>query len=145
MHGQTAPEQTAYATLILRLALGIMFLSHGLLKILVFTIPGTVGFFESVGYPGWMAYLAIAAEIGGGTLLILGVYTRWVALALLPLLLGAAKVHLGNGWVFSNQGGGWEYPVFLVISAIVLALLGDGACALQLPWRTRPARPQSPS
>jgi len=122
-----------------------MFLSHGLLKILVFTIPGTVSFFESVGYPGWMAYLAIAAEIGGGTLLILGVYTRWVALALLPLLLGAAKVHLGNGWLFSNQGGGWEYPVFLVVNAVVLVLLGDGAWALQLPWRRRPAGPQSPS
>ncbi len=123
------------AALILRLALGVMFVAHGLLKVMVFTLPGTVGFFESVGFPGWMAYLVTAAEIGGGALLILGVAVRPVALALVPVLLGAAYVHWGNGWVFSNANGGWEYPVFLAVTAVVVALLGPGAYALRLPGR----------
>lgn len=116
--------------LLLRLSLGVMFIAHGLLKVLVFTIPGTVGFFESVGYPGWLAYPTIAAEIGGGLLLLLGVWPRLVAVALLPLLIGAMSVHTGNGWVFSAPGGGWEYPLGLVIATAVQALLGDGPYTL---------------
>lgn len=81
----TAP----YAALALRLTTGGLFLAHGLTKLLVFTIPGTVGFFESMGLPAILAYLTIIAEIGGGIALILGVATRLVSLAVLPVLLGA--------------------------------------------------------
>jgi len=126
-------NNTDYAALMLRIALGVMFIAHGLLKVLVFTLPGTVGFFESVGFPGWMAYLVILAEIGGGVLLLAGLGVRIVSLALVPVLLGAAYVHFGNGWVFSNANGGWEYPVFLTITAIVQSLLGPGKFALRLP------------
>lgn len=122
----TAP----YAALVLRLALGVMFVAHALLKVVVFTVPGTVQFFESVGFPGFLAYVTIAAELGAGVLLVAGLATRWVALATVPILLGAAWVHLPNGWVFSAQGGGWEYPVFLAIAAFVQFLLGDGVYAL---------------
>ncbi len=122
----TAP----YAALVLRLALGVMFIAHALLKVVVFTVPGTVQFFESVGLPGALAYVTIAAELGGGALLLSGLGARWVALAMVPLLLGAAWVHVPNGWVFNAQGGGWEYPVFLAVAAIVQFLLGDGAYAL---------------
>jgi putative oxidoreductase len=124
-------NQTDLATLILRVSLGVMFVAHGLLKVMVFTLPGTVGFFESVGFPGWMAYAVVAAEIGGGALLILGIETRKVALALVPVLLGATYVHLGNGWVFSSENGGWEYPLFLTIVTIVQAVLGSGQYALR--------------
>jgi putative oxidoreductase len=126
-------NQIDMATLILRLSLGIMFIAHGLLKVMVFTLPGTVGFFESVGFPGWMAYVVTFAEIGGGALLILGFETRKVAMALIPVLLGAVYVHLGNGWVFSSANGGWEYPAFLVVATIVMALLGSGRYALRFP------------
>lgn len=126
IQNHTAP----YAALLLRLSLGVMFIAHALLKIVVFTVPGTVQFFESVGFPGALAYVTIAAELGAGALLLAGVGTRWVALATVPLLLGAAWVHLPNGWVFSAQGGGWEYPVFLALAAVVQFLLGDGAYAL---------------
>lgn len=122
----TAP----YAALLLRVSLGIMFVAHGLLKVVVFTIPGTVQFFESVGFPGVLAYFTIIAELVAGALLIAGFAARWVALATVPLLLGAAWVHLPNGWVFSAQGGGWEYPVFLAVAAVVQFLLGDGAWAV---------------
>lgn len=125
---KTAP----YAALILRVSLGVMFLAHGLyLKIFVFTVGGTVGFFESLGLPAVLAYATIAAESLGGLALILGVFTRWVSLALLPVLLGALWVHSGNGWLFTAEGGGWEYPLFLAVAAVTQALLGDGAHALK--------------
>jgi putative oxidoreductase len=132
---RTAP----YAALLLRLTLGTMFVAHALLKVFVFTLPGTVQFFESLGLPAALAYVTVAAELVGGVLLILGIGSRWVAVALIPFLLGAAWVHLGNGWLFSAPKGGWEYPVFLVIAAVVQALLGDGAFALGNRFAPRPA------
>lgn len=133
---KTAP----YAALVLRLALGVMFVAHGLLKVLVFTPAGTVGYFESLGLPGLLAYATMAAELGGGLALLLGIASRWVALALIPLLAGTLLVHGANGWLFANPGGGWEYPVFLMAAAAAQALLGDGAYALRWPSR-RLARP----
>lgn len=125
---KTAP----YAGLLLRVALGVMFVAHGFyLKIFVFTVGGTVGFFESLGLPAVLAYATIAAESIGGLLLIMGVQTRLVSLALIPVLLGATWVHAGNGWLFTAEGGGWEYPLFLTVAAAVQALLGDGAYALK--------------
>ncbi|MCK2185193.1 DoxX family protein [Halomonas sp. YJPS3-2] len=107
-----------------------MAMAHGLLKVFVFTVPGTVGYFESLGLPGEFAYLTILAEVGGGLALLLGIYTRWIALALIPTLLGAVWVHSGNGWVFSNEGGGWEYPLFWAIALLVQAGLGGGRLVL---------------
>jgi putative oxidoreductase len=124
---RTAP----YAALLLRVSLGVMFIAHGLLKLLIFTLPGTVAFFEQTGFPGWTAYLVTFGELAAGALLILGIQTRWVALATVPILLGAASVHWANGWVFSAPNGGWEYPVFWAVVMVVQALLGDGAHALK--------------
>ncbi|MFP3342657.1 DoxX family protein [Vreelandella venusta] len=123
-----------HATALLRISLGVMALAHGLLKVFVFTIPGTVGYFESLGLPGFVAYLTIAAEVGGGLALLFGVYTRWVSLALVPVLLGAAWVHLGNGWMFSNAGGGWEFPVFWAVALLVQAGLGSGSFVINRRW-----------
>ena len=119
------------AALLLRLSLGIMFYAHAWLKIKVFTPAGTARYFESLGVPAWLAYVTMAAEIAGGTLLILGIGTRWVALLLVPLILGTiVLVHGKNGWPFSNKDGGWEYPAFWAVGLVVLALLGDGSAAL---------------
>lgn len=123
-------NQTDIAAAILRTGLGVMFIAHALMKIFVFTVPGTVQFFQSVGLPGTFAHVTIAAELVGGAMLILGVYTRIVALALLPVLLGALWVHSGNGWLFTSANGGWEYPAFLALSAVVVAILGGGRYAL---------------
>lgn len=128
-------QNSANAAFVLRLALGSMSLAHGLLKVLVFTLPGTVGFFEQVGFPGWTAYLVVLVEVVGGVMLIAGVYVREVAIALVPILLGATYVHLGNGWVFNNANGGWEYPAYLTIAAVAQAMLGPGRFALN-PFRT---------
>jgi len=125
--------QSDYAASVLRISSGALFLAHGLLKVMVFTIPGTVGYFESLGLPAIVAYLTIIAELGGGLALILGVATRLTALALIPVLLGALWVHSGNGWTFSSQGGGWEFPAFWIAIQASIALLGGGAFALRLP------------
>jgi len=129
-----------YGALILRLALGTMFVAHALLKYFVFTLPGTVAFFESLGLPGFFAHLTILAELVGGVLLILGIYARAVALVLVPVLLGATWAHIGNGWLFTNPKGGWEYPAFLTVAALVQALIGDGAFALKPTPALRPLK-----
>ena len=132
---------TEYGAALLRLALGVMFIAHGLLKPVVYTMAGSVQFFEAVGFPGWLAYVVVAAELIAGMLLIVGYRTRVVAAATLPILLGAAWVHLPNGWVFSAPNGGWEYPVFLAVAVIAQMLLGDGGLAL---GRTRVGATRSP-
>ena len=135
------PDQNAQiGAFVLRVSLGVMFLAHGLLlKVFVFTPAGTAGFFESLGLPGALAYLTIAAETVGGLLLIAGIGTRYVSAALIPVLLGAlVLVHGDKGWVFSNAGGGWEYPAFLIAASVAQWFLGDGAYALKVPG-LRPA------
>lgn len=119
-----------YAALTLRIALGAMFIAHALLKLFVFTLPGTVQFFQSLGLPGALAYVTFAAELVGGTLIVLGLGTRWVAALLIPVLLGATWAHSPNGWLFTAPNGGWEYPAFLSAAVLAQALLGDGAYAL---------------
>jgi putative oxidoreductase len=123
-------QLTANGTALLRITLGVAALAHGLLKVFVFTLPGTAGFFESLGLPGFLAYVTAFVEIVGGLALIAGFQTRLVSLAMIPILLGAMWAHSGNGWVFSNQGGGWEYPLFWAVVLVVQAMLGSGAFAV---------------
>ena len=135
---RTAP----YAATLLRVSLGLMFIAHSLiLKHFTFTLAGTAQFFGSLGLPPALAYFTFWAELIGGVLLVAGVASRWVALALIPILLGAAWVHIGNGWVFSAANGGWEYPVFLIAASVVQALLGDGHYALGNALAARKLQP----
>ena len=125
----TSPGDIGIA--LLRVSLGTMWVAHALLKPLVFTLAGTAQYFASVGLPGALAYPVFIAELVGGLALILGVWARQFALALLPIMAVAAAVHLPNGWVHTNPGGGWEYPVFLIVASVALWLLGDGVAALK--------------
>ena len=121
-----AAERRHLAPLILRLALGAVFLAHAYAKIAVFTLPGTVAFFQGHGLPGWTAYPVLGVELVGGVCLIAGFRVRLAALALLPVMLGALVPHVSNGWMFSNPGGGWEYVAFLLVALGVQVLLGRG-------------------
>jgi putative oxidoreductase len=113
-------------TLILRLALGLMYLAHGATKLFVFTPAGTAQYFASLGVPGFMGYLAIIAELGGAAALLTGVKARWAALILTPLLLGTiVLVHGAHGWMFANPGGGWEYSAFLIAASLALFFQGE--------------------
>jgi len=125
---KTAP----YAALLLRLTLGVLFLIHASLKLFVFTPAGTAQFFESIGLPAGLAYVTMVWEVAGGLALILGLWPRLVALAMVPVLLGALfTVHLANGFFFSNPNGGWEYLAFWIVAQVALALTGDGVFALK--------------
>ena len=73
-----------YGAFFLRFAFGVILLAHASLKIFVFTIPGTVGFFESLGLPAAMAYLTILGEVGGGLAILAGLYTRLSSLLMIP-------------------------------------------------------------
>lgn len=115
------------AALVLRITLGTVMLAHSLyLKLVVFTLPGTAKFFASLGLYDNLAYLVFAIEALGGVALIIGYQVRIVALGLIPVLLGASWAHVSNGWLFTNTGGGYEYPLVLVLLAVVQALLGNG-------------------
>ncbi|MFC7520250.1 DoxX family protein [Xanthomonas populi] len=127
-----SPPTAAYGAALVRISLGVLFLAHGLTKLLVFTPAGTVAYFQSLGLPGALGYLTIALELGLGLSLLLGIYARWVALLGVPLLLGTiVSVHGANGFGFSNPGGGWEYPALWTVLLVVQSLLGDGALALK--------------
>lgn len=131
---RTAP----YAAAILRIALGGLFLAHAGLKLFVFTPAGTAGFFASLGLPGALAYVVIAAELLGGAALIAGVYARFVAVALIPVLLGAIlMVHGAAGFFFNNPNGGWEFPALWIVGLAAVALLGEGAYAARPSARLR--------
>ena len=121
----------AYGPTLLRLTLGVMFLAHAALKVFVFTIPGTVGFFGSLGLPPIAAYLTILAEVGGGLALLAGFRVKLISLPLAAVLVGAAHFgHGAAGFGFSNAGGGWEYPAYWAVVMVAQALLGAGAWAL---------------
>lgn len=128
-----------YAALLLRLALGALFYAHAGLKLFVFTPAGAAKFFGGLGLPPALAYVTIGWEIAGATALVLGLWPRLVALALIPILAGAiAAVHGHAGFFFTNPDGGWEFPALWIIALLALALTGDGACALRpTPARSR--------
>ena len=124
----TAP----YAALLLRVSMGIMFLAHVGLKVFVFTIPGFVEYFGSLGFPAILAYAVIGLEFFGGLALIFGIYASLFALPLALEMLGTIVfAHGAKGWLFTNEGGGWEFPAFWTVGLIVLFFLGDGAMALK--------------
>ena len=131
MNRLPAIETAPFGVLLLRLSLGTMFLAHSLvLKLMTYGLPGTAKFFVAVGLPAALAYLTFTAEVVGGILLILGAWTRTVALALAPIMIGALLfVHAPNGWVFTSPNGGWEYPLYLFVLCIAQALLGSGPLA----------------
>jgi putative oxidoreductase len=143
-HPNNSPTQHSdtqqHGLTLLRIALGVMWLAHASLKWFVFTLPGTAQFFDSVGLPGVLAYPVFAMEVLGGLALIVGVYARQAAFLLIPIMIGATWVHLPNGWVFTAEGGGWEYPVFLIIASLAVWLMGDGSLALVRSRHLAPAR-----
>ncbi|WP_099826893.1 DoxX family protein [Oceaniglobus indicus] len=127
----TFETNTNVGATLTRVSLGTILLAHGLPKLLVFTVPGTVAFFASLGLPAIAAYLTIFAEVVGGVAIIAGLYTRLAAILSLPVLIGSLWAHAGNDWLFSAEGGGWEFPALLVALAVAVAVQGGGAFALR--------------
>jgi putative oxidoreductase len=132
-------RSTELGITLLRVGLGTMWIAHALLKLLVFTLPGTAQYFVSIGFPGWVAYPLFAAELLGGMAILLGLYARQMALVLSPVMAVVISVHAANGWVHTAPGGGWDYPAFLLLASLALWLAGDGALSLRRSTRLVPA------
>lgn len=128
----TQDTATAYATTLLRVSLGTMYLAHSIvLKLFTYGLAGTAAYFTSIGLPGFLAYVTFFAEAIGGAAILLGIKARWFTLALTPFLVGALfTAHANAGWLFSAPGGGWEYPLYLIVLSAAQFLLGDGRFAL---------------
>jgi putative oxidoreductase len=123
----------SYGVTILRVTLGIIYIMHAYLALIVIGIRGTVGFQRSLGLPmpeigAW--YVVVAHGLGGA-LLVLGLFTRWAALANLPIMAGAFfLVHLKQGF-FMGKDGGYEYVLLLLAATLTQVFLGSGALALR--------------
>jgi putative oxidoreductase len=116
--------------LVLRLALGTIMIAHGWQKI-ADHLNMITGMMHQLGLPPLMAYLVVAAEFGGGILIVLGFLTRLAALAVLvDMLVAIFKVHLPHGLFSSN--GGFEFP--LPCAAIAFSLIWSGAGAIAVDW-----------
>ncbi|GAA6168363.1 DoxX family protein [Sessilibacter corallicola] len=121
----------SYGLLIFRVSLGVVLLAHSFyLKFFIYTLSGTAGYFESIGLPSWMAYVVFITEVAAGVLIILGFQTRMFSALVVPILTGATWAHWSNGWLFTYENGGWEYPLFLAFMAVSLVLTGPGKFAL---------------
>src|ERR1700692_3707583 len=126
---RTAP----YAALLLRLTLGALFIVHLYWKFAI--LPGGIekwwSGLEANGYPWFVPTYVVSAEFAGAVLLIPGVYTRWVSLYAMPLMIGAAYFWLvRRGFYFTAAG--CELPVVWGVMLIVQALLGDGPYAVNI-------------
>ena len=137
VHTLLATENTSLLT-ILRIALGVVMLPHGLQKTLGwfggYGFSGTMGGFTSMGIPAFLAFLAIAAESAGAVALITGFTTRIAAFGIGVTMLVASQMHKANGffmnWSSQQKGEGVEYHILAIAIAVVLMIGGAGRFSL---------------
>ena len=129
-----------YGATVLRLFLGVTFLMHAYLAFVIYTPAGAAAFNAKMGIPlpEVAAWYTILAHGLGGLMMILGLWTRWAALANLPVMLGALVfVHLKQGYFLKGvlagttpQAAGYEYVLLIVGATLAQVLLGGGALAI---------------
>ena len=116
---------------LLRLAVGITFVMHGWQKVHEIGYANIVHMTESLQMPQpkLAAALLMAAELGGGALLVLGLFTRLAALPIAFVMFVAFwKVHRFNGFFLDKRG--FEYTFVLFFAALALAFMGPGLLAI---------------
>jgi putative oxidoreductase len=122
----------SYGATLLRIILGIVYVMHAYLALVINGPAGMIAYNAKAGIPlpevaAW--YLILAHGLGG-ILLVLGIYTRWAALANVPVMLGAIVfVHLKNGFWAHQQG--YEYVLVLLVATVATAMIGGGALSLK--------------
>ena len=133
---RTAP----YAALVLRLSLAFFFLAHLYRKFAVTGYDNWWSGMQKAGYADWVSAYTLGAEFAGAILLLLGVYTRYVSMLVLPVLIAITYHHaIRKGFWFSD--GGAEFALAWTFMLCVQVLLGDGAYALRvpgMPWNRAP-------
>ncbi|MFS0823867.1 DoxX family protein [Bacillus sp. 1P02SD] len=117
-------------SLIIRVVLGITFFVHGLVKFQD-GIENTVGWFDSIGLPGVLAYGVAVIELVGGIMLVLGLFSRIVSILFAIVMVGAiVKVKLAIGFLGNGQMAGYELDLAFLAMAVMLAITGSKAFAL---------------
>lgn len=119
-----------YGLLLIRVALGVVMIAHGAQKLFTFGYPGVVGGFTQMGMPmpGISAALIIAAELGGGILMLAGLFTRFAGAAFaFAMAVAALKVHLAAGFFMPN---GYEFTMLLAAAALGIVLTGPGRLSI---------------
>ncbi len=115
---------------VMRVVVGIVFLVHGGQKLFVWGFGGVAAFMGQVGIPAPMlaAVVVTLVEFLGGLALVLGLFTRWVAIPL-AINMGVAilTVHLPAGFFLPN---GYEFALTLLAANVALALLGSGQASV---------------
>ena len=128
----TSTGLRGYSLLILRVLLGLIFIYHGWGK--VFEPSGAMGFFGSIGLPSFLAPIVGVVEVGGGLMLIAGLFARPAAAALLVVIAGALiKVQIPNGIT-----AGLERDAMIAAALLVLIAFGPGVFALRRTQRVGP-------
>lgn len=129
---RTAP----YAAFVLRVSLAGFFLAHLYKKFAVTGFDSWWNGLEKAGYADWMLYYTLAAEFAAAILLVLGMYSRYVSVLALPVMIAVTNHWaMRKGYWFVD--GGAEFPLAWTFMLIAQALLGDGAYAIRapaLPW-----------
>jgi putative oxidoreductase len=122
----------SYGALLLRLILGVVYIMHAYLAVVVFGPSGMIAYQAKNGvpFPELATWYLILAHGLGGIFLVLGIYTRWAALVNVPAMLGAIWfVHLKKG--FWAHEGGYEYVLVLLVATLAAAMIGGGALSLK--------------
>jgi uncharacterized membrane protein YphA (DoxX/SURF4 family) len=116
--------------LVLRMALGLIFFSHGYPK-LAHSATGMQGFFVQHGLPGYFVYVAGVLEVFGGILLVLGLFTRGAAVLLaIEMSVAIWKVH-STGGIYAVHD--YEFPLAVLAGSFALATVGAGLLSLDHP------------
>lgn len=129
--GEYAHKWSTVGPFLIRVVVGLVFAAHGWQK-LAGGVPGTAAFLSSLGFPApeVFAVLLIIAELGGGLLLILGLFTTLAAkLTTIVALVALLTVHLKNGFFMAT--GGYEFILVLLVASVSLILTGPGRWALE--------------
>lgn len=123
-------KKTRNRRVVLRIFLGAAFFAHGLAKFQG-GIGNTAAFFESLGLPGFAAYIVATIELIGGAAMILGIGTRVIACLFVLIMAGAIfKVKLAAGFLGSNQSPGYEIDLALMIISVYFIIGNRSSLAL---------------
>ena len=133
----------AWGVTLLRLILGVVLVMHGYLALTVLGPQTVAGYITRMGYPSSLAtilaWYLIVAHLAGGGLIIIGLWTRWAAVANIPPLASAVfLLHLNQGFFMKvlevapgrHVVGGYEFSLTVLVATIALVILGSGAASV---------------
>lgn len=114
--------KTAIVSIIMRVVLGIIFIFHGIAKFQM-GLGNVDAWFSSIGIPGFLAYVVATLELVGGIMLIAGLFTRYVSVLFVVLLLGAIfTAKLSAGLLGNGQAAGYELDLGFLLISLYLAV-----------------------